>query len=69
MGELKRADWLKEKLGLDSKQVAYRIARENLVPSVRIGKRLRFDEDEIEAFIQAGGKPLESDEETDDLEL
>lgn len=55
MGNLKNAEWLTEKLGLSSEQRAYALARENIVPSVRIGRLVRFDPVRIEEFIRAGG--------------
>lgn len=55
MSNLKNAGWLTERLGLSSEQRAYAYARENIVPSVRIGRLVRFDPEKIEAFIQAGG--------------
>lgn len=36
----------------------YEHARQNLLPCVRIGRRVRFKRSDLEAFIAAGGKPL-----------
>lgn len=33
----------------------YALAREGVIPSVRLGRTLRFDVDQLEAFVQAGG--------------
>ena len=68
MGDLKKAEWLVEKLNLEDAQVVYRVARQNQVPCVRIGRRIRFDEDVIEAFIENGGKGLRAGSETTDAD-
>ena len=41
-----------------SLQRLYALAREGRIPSVRIGRQLRFDPNTIAAFINAGGAPL-----------
>ena len=43
-----------ESLGLSRWRV-YQLAREGVIPSVRIGKSLKFDEDKIREWIANGG--------------
>ena len=45
-----------EALGLSRWRV-YELAREGMIPSVRIGRTMRFDEGEIRKWIQNGGTP------------
>ncbi len=44
-------DWLK----LDRQRV-YDLARQGIIPSVRLGRQLRFSEQQISDFIESGGK-------------
>lgn len=44
-----------ELLGL-RKQTLYALAREGIVPSVRLGRLIRFPPDAVEEFIASGGK-------------
>ncbi len=37
---------------------AYEIARSGLLPAVRIGRRVRVDSDQLQAWVAAGGTPL-----------
>ncbi len=37
---------------------AYELVRLGVLPGVRLGRQLRFDPDQIEEFIAAGGKGL-----------
>lgn len=37
---------------------ACQLSRENILPVVRLGKQLRVDPAQLEAFIAGGGKPL-----------
>ena len=53
--------WLMVQLGV-SKQVAYRLLREGIVPSVRLGRSVRVSEDAFHQFIQEGGRGLINDE-------
>ncbi len=55
------ADWLADLLGV-SRQRAYALAREGLVPCVRIGRRIRFNEQAIIRWIEKGGcaEPLQT---------
>jgi excisionase family DNA binding protein len=39
----------------------YEMSRENLLPTVRMGRQVRFDEEELRNWIKAGGCPLSSD--------
>jgi excisionase family DNA binding protein len=40
-----------------SEQALYEAARKGLVPVVRIGRRIRFDLDAIERWLESGGSP------------
>src|SRR5689334_7185914 len=40
-----------------SKPALYEAVRRGLVPHVRIGKRIRFDLDAIERWLESGGSP------------
>jgi len=42
-----------------TKQALYEAVRRGLVPSVRIGRRIRFDLDALELWIECGGKARE----------
>ena len=37
---------------------AAELARRGLLPTVRLGRQVRVDPDQLEAFIAKGGKPL-----------
>lgn len=37
---------------------AYDLAREGIIPAVRIGRQLRFDSDRVQAWIESGGQAL-----------
>jgi excisionase family DNA binding protein len=39
-------------------QRAYALARENLIPVVRLGRQIRVDSEALEKFIQRGGQSL-----------
>jgi excisionase family DNA binding protein len=41
-----------------STQRAYQLARESLIPTVRLGRQIKVDPDELEAFIKNGGQAL-----------
>ncbi len=51
---LRNADWMAGLLGV-SRQRAYVLAREGIVPSVRIGRRVMFEEGAIIRWISEGG--------------
>ncbi|RQD72686.1 MAG: DNA-binding protein [Tindallia sp. MSAO_Bac2] len=36
----------------------YRAAREGIIPSVRLGRKVKFSEEAITEFIRSGGKAL-----------
>ena len=38
---------------------AYELARQGMIPAVRLGRQVRVDADELERFIEAGGSGLE----------
>ncbi len=54
MPRLRDADWLATLLGV-SRQRAYALAREDLVPCVRIGRKVVFDERAVFRWIEQGG--------------
>ena len=55
MKKLLRAFEVGERLGMTEPQV-FRLARENILPCVRVGRSVRFDSDVIEEWIRGGGK-------------
>lgn len=59
---LRDAKFVKDYLGLKSEQRVYECARLGLIPSVRIGRQVRFDEDALREWVRRGGnaKPAES---------
>lgn len=59
---LRDATFVKEFLGLKSEQRVYECARLGLIPSVRIGRQVRFDEDALREWVKNGGtaKPNET---------
>ncbi len=40
----------------------YELAKRKMIPHVRIGRRVRFPEEKLLAWIEAGGAPLEAPE-------
>jgi excisionase family DNA binding protein len=40
-----------------SRQALYEAVRKGLVPAVRIGRRIRFDLDALETWLECGGSP------------
>lgn len=56
MIQLIDAEAARKRLGLSSVQSIYRLARENLIPSVRLGRRVRFDLVALEEFVATGGR-------------
>lgn len=40
-----------------SRQALYEAVRRGFVPSVRIGRRIRFDLDALETWLECGGSP------------
>ena len=55
--KLLTADVVAELLGLTT-QALYEAVRKNLIPHIRIGRRLRFDPDAIASWTANGGTPL-----------
>jgi excisionase family DNA binding protein len=55
MEKLLRPKETAELLGV-RKQTLYALARKGIVPSVRVGRMLRFPPEGVEAFIASGGK-------------
>jgi excisionase family DNA binding protein len=45
------------RLGTTTARV-YELARENIIPVVRLGRQLRIDPDELDKFIKNGGQAL-----------
>jgi excisionase family DNA binding protein len=43
-----------------SENRVYELAKRRLIPCVRIGRQIRFPEDKLIAWIEAGGCPLEA---------
>jgi excisionase family DNA binding protein len=43
-----------------SENRVYELAKRGLIPCVRIGRQIRFPEDKLLAWIEAGGSPLEA---------
>ncbi len=37
----------------------YELARQNIIPAVRLGRQVRVDAHRLEDFLQSGGKALE----------
>jgi excisionase family DNA binding protein len=63
---LRDAKFVKEYLGLKSEQRVYECARLGLIPSIRIGRQVRFDEDALREWAKNGGSaiPAESNKHT-----
>ena len=59
---LKDAEYVKDFCGFKSKARVYEAARLGLIPCVRIGRQVRFDEETIREWVKAGGndKAIES---------
>ena len=55
MKELRTIDWAMSRLGGVSREALYKWARGGVVPCVHIGRRVLFDEIELDAWIAAGG--------------
>lgn len=49
---------LAHRLGLSETRI-YDLARQGLIPSVRLGRQIRFDPVALEEFVRSGGKGLE----------
>ncbi|MQA92691.1 MAG: helix-turn-helix domain-containing protein [Gemmatimonas sp.] len=64
MTPLKEADWVVRRLGdgePDDKKLqrVYRMARNGVLPSVRLGRKVRFDPEVIERWIAQGGTAIQ----------
>jgi hypothetical protein len=55
MSTLRDVDWARQRLGQRNRDAIYHWVHKDLVPHVRIGRRVYFDEVELEAFIRSGG--------------
>ncbi len=56
MAELLRANKAAKKLDLSVDRL-YALTREKIIPCVYLGRQIRWDEDQLDAFIESGGKP------------
>lgn len=52
---LRDAAFVKDFLGLKSEARVYEAARLGLIPCVRIGRQVRFDEDTLREWVRQGG--------------
>ena len=43
----------------------YALARKGIIPVVRVGRQVRVDEDQLAAWIEAGGRELATEPEKD----
>jgi len=59
--KLETAEVVAPLLGL-SKQALYEAVRKDLIPAVWIGRRIRFDPEELAKWVAQGGKALEESE-------
>jgi excisionase family DNA binding protein len=50
-------DKVAARLGITTAR-GYELARENIIPVVRLGRQVRVDPEELERFIKAGGQAL-----------
>ena len=55
MQQLINAETAAPLLGLNSKIAVYDAVRRNLIPHVRIGRRVRFDPEALKTWVQNGG--------------
>ena len=53
---LRNKEYAKERLGIEDDWKLYDLVRRGIVPSVRLGRLIRFDEDQLETWIQNGGQ-------------
>ncbi len=53
---LRDVDWACRRLGGVGRDSVYGWVRTGILPHCRLGRRVFFDEDEIERFIRSGGK-------------
>lgn len=57
ISKLVSADEVAAVLGVTTARV-YEMARQGVLPSVRLGRQIRFDPDRIKAWIDSGGQAL-----------
>ena len=57
MTKLLNAEQVADLMG-ESREWVYMAARENIIPSVRLGRKVKFSEKAITEFIENGGKAL-----------
>ena len=56
MKQLRNLDWMLDRLGGNvNGQVVLRWCREGTFPCVRLGRRVLFDESQVEHFLEGGG--------------
>lgn len=55
---LRDKDYAKGRLGIEDDWKLYDLVRRGIVPAVRLGRLIRFDEDQLEAWIKNGGQKL-----------
>ena len=54
---LRDAEWAARTLAVNKARI-YELVREGVLPCVRLGRQIRFDESTIRAWIEAGGRTL-----------
>lgn len=59
---LKDAEFVKEYCGFKTTARVYEAARLGLIPCVRIGRQVRFDEDALREWVRRGGSTLECEQ-------
>ena len=57
MKQLQAIDYAVQRTGLSAQSI-YEACRQNTIPHVRCGRRVLFDQDVLEAWIQEGGQAL-----------
>ena len=59
---LMTAPELSEKLGTISRDLLFQMAREGKIPHCRLGRSVRFSEEIVAAWLEAGGTNVNGDE-------
>lgn len=57
MSKLQTAEWLEQNVGIPRER-AYELARQGILPHVRLGRQVRFVPAQVEAWIADGGQAL-----------
>ena len=57
MPKLETAEWLEDHVGIPRAR-AYELARQGILPHVRLGRQVRFVPEQVEAWIADGGQAL-----------